>query len=406
MRHRAGAALLHRQAGPSAAFWPQLLRRRIIRLLWMMGPVERLDLLGWMAPSRHHRAKVVAVGSHTNGEPSVMEITTIGLDLAKHVFQVHGVAADGSVALKRRLRRSQVHAFFAGLKPCLVGMEACATAHFWARQLLELGHQVRLMPAQYVKAYLRRGKNDAADAAAICEAVTRPSMRFVPVKGETHQAGLMLHRVRDLLVRQRTQLINAIRGHLAEFGLVEAQGPWNVPRLLAGMGDASLPELARGLVLLLASQLEDVELRIAEIDAQIMAWHKANPVSWRLATVPGIGPLAATAIAATVPDPAVFHSGREFAAWLGLVPRQNSTGGKTRLGRTSRQGDAYIRRLLVIGAQSALWCSKATRANPWVQAPLAKRPRLVVAVALANKMARIAWALMARQTTYRTTAAA
>jgi transposase len=334
-----------------------------------------------------------------------MDITTIGLDLAKHVFQVHGVAADGSVALKKRLRRGQVLAFFARLPPCLVGMEACATAHFWARQLLELGHQVRLMPAQYVKAYLRRGKNDAADAAAICEAVTRPSMRFVPVKGETQQAGLMLHRVRDLLVRQRTQLINAIRGHLAEFGLTEAQGPWNLPRLLAGMEDASLPELARRLVRLLASQLDEVELRIDEIDAQIMAWHKANPVSQRLAAIPGIGPLAATAIAATVPDPAVFRSGREFAAWLGLVPRQNSTGGKTRLGRTSRQGDAYIRRLLVIGAQSALWCSKATKANPWVQALLAKRPRLVVAVALANKTARIVWAIMARQTTYRATAA-
>ena len=210
----------------------------------------------------------------------------------------------------------------------------------------------------------------------------------------------MLHRVRDLLVRQRTQLINAIRGHLAEFGVIEAQGPWNVPRLLAGMEEAGLPELVPGLVRLLASQLEEVELRIDEIDAQIMAWHKASPVSQRLAAIPGIGPLVATAIAATVPDPTVFRSGREFAAWLGLVPRQNSTGGKTRLGRTSRQGDAYIRRLLVIGAQSALFCSKATKANPWIQALLAKRPRLVVAVALANKMARIAWALMARQTTY------
>jgi transposase len=280
-------------------------------------------------------------------------------------------------------------------------MEACATAHFWARPLRELGHEVRLMPAQYVKAYLRRGKNDAADAAAICEAVTRPSMRFVPVKEEAQQAGLMLHRVRDLLVGQRTQLINAIRGHLAEFGIVEARGPWNMPRLLADMEEASLPELARGLVRLLAGQLDEVELRIDGIDAQIMAWHKASPVSQRLATIPGIGPLTATAIAATVPDPAVVRSGREFAAWLGLVPRQNSTGGKTRLGRTSRMGDAYVRRLLVIGAQSALWCSKATKANPWVQALLAKRPRLVVAVALANKMARIAWAVLAKGETYR-----
>ena len=334
-----------------------------------------------------------------------MEITTIGLDLAKHVFQVHGITADGSIVLKKRLRRGQMHTFFAGLKPCLVGMEACATAHFWARELRALGHNVRLMPAQYIKAYLRRGKNDAADAAAICEAVSRPSMRFVPVKGEAQQARLMLHRVRDLLVRQRTQLINAIRGHLGEFGIIEAQGPWNVPRLLADMEETRLPELVRGLVRLLARQLDEVERRIGEIDAQIMAWHKADPVSQRLATIPGIGPLAATAISATVPDPAVFRSGREFAAWLGLVPRQNSTGGKTRLGRTSRQGDAYIRRLLVIGAQSALWCSKATKANPWIQVLLAKRPRLVVAVALANKTARIAWALMARQTTYRAAAA-
>lgn len=334
-----------------------------------------------------------------------MEITTIGLDLAKHVFQVHGIAADGSVVLKKRLRRGQMHTFFAGLKPCLVGMEACATAHFWARELRVLGHDVRLMPAQYVKAYLRRGKNDAADAAAICEAVTRPSMRFVPVKEEAQQAGLMLHRVRDLLVRQRTQLINAIRGHLAEFGIIEMRGPCNVPRLLAGMEEASLPELARGLVRVLAGQLHEVELRIDQTNAQIMAWHKANPVSQRLATVPGIGPLVATAIAATVSEPAVFRSGREFAAWLGLVPRQNSTGGKTRLGRISRQGNTYIRRLLVIGAQAALWRSKVIRANPWIQALLAKRPRLVVAVALANKTARTAWAIMARQTTYRAAAA-
>lgn len=305
-----------------------------------------------------------------------MEITTVGVDLAKHVFQVHGVDAAGNVVLRRRLRRAQVQAFFAGLKPCLVGMEACATAHFWARQLRGLGHEVRLMPAQYVKAYLRRGKNDAADAAAICEAVTRPSMRFVPVKGEAQQAALMLHRVRDLLVRQRTQLINAIRGHLAEFGIVEAQGPWNVARLLAGMEAAvDLPDLARELVRVLAGQLEELERRIEEVDARIVARHKADAVSRRLATIPGIGPLAATAIAATVPDPSAFRGGREFAAWLGLVPRQNSTGGKARLGRISRQGDAYIRRLLIIGAQSVLRCSKAARSDPWLQRLLAKRPR-------------------------------
>jgi transposase len=336
-----------------------------------------------------------------------MEVTTIGLDLAKHVFQVHGVDASGSVVLRRRLRRREVQSFFAGLKPCLVGMEACATAHYWARELRALGHDVRLMPAQYVKAYLRRGKNDAADAAAICEAVTRPSMRFVPVKGEAQQAALMLHRVRDLLVSQRTQLINAIRGHLAEFGVIEAQGPWNVGRLLSGLEeDGSVPELARDLVRLLGMELQETEKRISEVDARVLACHKADPVSQRLATIPGIGPLVATAIAATVPDPTAFRSGREFAAWLGLVPRQNSTGGKARLGRTSRQGDAYIRRLLVIGAQSVLYCSKAARTNPWIQGLLGKRPRMVVAVALANKTARVAWAVMARGTTYRIAAAA
>jgi transposase len=336
-----------------------------------------------------------------------MQVTTIGLDLAKHVFQVHGVDAAGDVVLRRRLRRREVHAFFAGLKPCLVGMEACATAHFWAREIRALGHEVRLMPAQYVKAYLRRGKNDAADAAAICEAVSRPTMRFVPVKSEAQQAALMLHRVRDLLVRQRTQLINAIRGHLAEVGIVEAQGPWNVARLLTGLEqDGAVPELVRELIQLLAAQLAEVERRVGEVDVRIAAWHKTDPVSQRLATIPGIGPLAATAIAATVPDPSAFRSGREFAAWLGLVPRQNSTGGKTRLGRTSRRGDGYIRRLLVIGAQSVLHCSKAARANPWIQGLLAKRPRTVVAVALANKTARIAWAVLARGAPYRIAAAA
>jgi transposase len=271
-----------------------------------------------------------------------MEITTVGLDLAKHVFQVHGVDEAGHVLVKKRLRRSQVIAFFARLPPCLVGMEACATAHFWARALRALGHEVRLMPPQYVKAYVRRGKNDAADAAAICEAVTRPSMRFVAVKSEEQQAALTIHRARELLVRQRTQLSNAVRGHLAEFGLIEAQGPWHLTRLLARLAEdgAGVPELARRVIELLAAQLAEVGRRIAALEAEIAARHKADAVSRRLATIPGIGPLIATALAATVVDPAAFRSGREFAAWLGLVPRQHSTGGKQRLGRISRQGDS------------------------------------------------------------------
>jgi transposase len=328
-----------------------------------------------------------------------MQLTTVGLDLAEHVFQVHGVDAAGNVVLKRRLRRGQMITFVAGLAPCLVGMEACATAHFWARELKALGHTVRLMPAQYVKAYVKRGKNDAA---AICEAVTRPSMRFVPVKSEGQQAALMLHRARDLLVRQRTQLINAVRGHLAEFGIVEAQGAWNLGRVLAHLeAEGEIPEVARQALRLLAAQLDEAERRIEDLEGRIAAWHKADPVSQRLATIPGIGPLVATAIAATVPDAGVFRSGREFAAWLGLVPRQRSTGGKQRLGRISREGDGYIRRLLVIGAQAVLLRSKAARSDPWTQGLLARRPRLVVAVALANKIARTAWAVMTKGQTYR-----
>jgi transposase len=336
-----------------------------------------------------------------------MQLTTIGLDLAKHVFQVHGVDAAGNIVLRRRLRRGQMITFFAGLAPCLVGMEACATAHFWARELTALGHDVRLMPAQYVKAYVKRGKNDAADAAAICEAVSRPSMRFVPVKSEAQQAALMLHRARDLLVRQRTQLINAVRGHLAEFGIVEAQGAWNLPRVLAHLEtEGELPEVARQILRLLAAQLDEAEQRIEDLDARIAAWHKASPASQRLATIPGIGPLVATAITATIADPSTFRSGREFAAWLGLVPRQRSTGGKQRLGRISREGDGYIRRLLIIGAQAVLLRSKAAHADPWMQGLLARRPRLVVAVALANKTARVAWAVMTKGQPYRQPAVA
>ena len=354
-----------------------------------------------MAPYWHGCA-TVGLSEITPEEPSAMQVAAIGLDLAKHVFQVHGVDAAGKVALRRRLRRVQVAEFFAALPPCLVGMEACGTAHHWARVIRSLGHEVRLMPPQYVKPYVRRGKNDAADAAAICEAVTRPSMRFVPVKAEEQQAALVMHRARDLLVRQRTQLANAMRGHLAEFGLVEAQGIWKLGRLRAHLlEEAAVPEVARGVLLLLAGQFDEVERRIAEIGARILAWHKASPVSRRLATIPGVGPLIASAVVATVPDPGAFRSGREFAAWLGLVPRQRSSGGKQRLGRISREGDRYVRRLLVVGAQSALIGSKELKASPWVQGLLARCARLKVAVAVANKTARIAWAVMTRDEPYR-----
>ncbi len=334
-----------------------------------------------------------------------MKISTIGLDLAKNVFQVHGIDGSGKVVVAKQLRRGRLRAFFEALAPCLVGMEACATAHYWARELAGLGHTVRLMPPSYVKAYVKRGKNDAADAAAICEAVTRPSMRFVPVKSAERQSALMVHRTRDLLIRQRTQLINAMRGHLAELGMVAPQGRQGV-RTLIGIvtedGEDHLPSLARVACQSIVAQLMAVQDQINALERRIHAEHRANDVSRRLEAIPGIGVIGATAIAATVTDPGAFKSGREFAAWIGLVPRQNSTGGKARLGGISKQGDRYLRRLLVVGALAVL---KQARARPdkypWLTQLLARRPAKVVAVALANKMARTAWALLARGETYR-----
>jgi len=336
------------------------------------------------------------------------DITTIGLDLAKSVFQVHAVDAMGSVVMRKRLRRSQVLAFFAEIPPCLIGLEACATAHYWARELIALGHEARLMPPNYVKAYVKRNKHDVADAEAICEAVRRPSMRFVPIKTAEQQSALMMHRARDLLVRQRTMLVNALRGHLAEFGLIEAQGLHKVAKLIAIVtdeNDGRVPYIARQVLQVMINHIEDIQVRIVGLEKQLLAWHKSNPVSQRLATIPGIGPIIATAIAATVADPNTFRSGREFAAWLGLVPRQNSTGGKARLGGISKRGDTYLRHLLVNSAHTVLLCSKQAKTNPWLTSLLSRKPRLVAAVALANKTARLVWALMSRQDTYRHAAA-
>jgi transposase len=358
-----------------------------------------------MAPNRHRRAKVVAV-EHATREPSAMQIATIGVDLAKHVFQLHGVGPDGTVVLPQKLRRAQVIEFFAKLPRCLVGMEACGTAHHWAREIGALGHEVRLMPAHDVKAYVKRGKNDAADAEAICEAVTRPTMRFVAVKAKEQQAVLVVHRTRELLVRQRTQAVNALRGLMAEFGIAEPQGIWHVGRLRGRLEEGAIPEPGRAVLLLLAGQLDDIEERIGKVDAEIRAWHRASLVSKRLAKVPGIGPVIATAIVATVADARLFRSGRELAAWLGLVPRQRSTGGKQRMGRISRQGDRYIRRLLVVGARAALQRSRDVKDDVWVRGLLARHARLKVAVALANKMARVVWAIMAKDQPYRRAAAA
>ena len=274
-----------------------------------------------------------------------MQITTIGLDIAKNVFQVHGIDINETAVVRKQLRRSQVLAFFKALPPCLIGMEACATAHYWARELTKLGHRVRLMPAKDVKAYVKRNKNDAADAEAICEAVRRPTMRLVKVKSAEQQGQLMQHRTRDLLMRQRTQLINALRAHLAELGIVAAKGDKGVKELLsivANEKDARLPIDARASVIVLAAQLQAVQTLIGSIEKRIKTQHRSNEASKRLETIPGIGVIGASAIAATVADPTVFRSGRDFAAWIGLVPRQDLTGGKQKLGPISKQGDRYL----------------------------------------------------------------
>ena len=334
-----------------------------------------------------------------------MQVTTIGLDIAKNVFQVHGVDANEKVVVRKQLRRGQVLAFFAALAPCLIGMEACATAHYWARELTKLGHKVRLMPAKDVKAYVKRNKNDAADAEAICEAVRRPTMRFVQIKSAEQQGQLMQHRTRDLLMRQRTQLINALRAHLAELGIVAAQGREGIQELLAIVADHKdqrIPIDARASLMLLAAQLQAVQTVIGLIEKRIMAQHRSNEASKGLETIPGIGVIGATAIAATVADPSVFRSGRDFAAWIGLVPRQDSTGGKQKLGPISKQGDQYLRRILVVGAHAVLRRAKQNPEKyPWLTQLLARRPFKLVAVALANKMARTAWALLAHGGTYR-----
>jgi len=334
-----------------------------------------------------------------------MQVTTIGLDLAKHWFQVHGVDASGAVAIRKKLRRSEVLGFFQSLPPCLVGMEACATAHYWARELTKLGHTVKIMPPAYVKAYVKRNKNDAADAEAICEAVGRPSMRFVPVKDTEQQSVLLLHRARNLLVRQRTMLVNALRAHMAEFGMIAPQGLRHVELLtrIVAHEQERLPELARQILQLIVDQLHETMARVRAIELRLTQWHRQSQVSRLLATVPGVGIMGASAIAATVADPSLFRSGREFAAWLGMTPRQNSSGGKERLGRTSKRGDKYIRSLLIAGAVAVLRHARnrPTRDGVWVRALLDRKPTKVAAVALANKTARIIWAVMMRGDGYR-----
>lgn len=335
-----------------------------------------------------------------------MKISTIGLDIAKNVFQVHGVDETGAVIVARQLRRSQMLAFFDKLEPCLVGMEACGTAHHWSRELQALGHEVRLMPAGYVKAYVKRNKNDAADAEAICEAVTRPTMRFVGTKTKEQQSVLMLHKSRQLLVRQRTMLSNAIRGHLAEFGIIARTGREGLGKLLAiihDQDDEQIPAFARLALIALADQYQELQIEITKLERGLHAWHRSNETSRRLAEIPGVGPLVATALTASVTDPTVFSSGRSLAAWIGLVPKEDSTGGKRRLGPISKQGNRYLRWMLVTGAMAVIRHDKKTgfKKRPWLARLVEHRPIKLAAVALANKIARVAWVIMARGERYK-----
>jgi len=327
------------------------------------------------------------------------EVSTIGLDIAKSIFQVHGVDVSGVVVIRKRLSRAKILEFFAALPSCLVGIEACPSAHHWGREIEALGHTVRLMPPSYVKAYLKRSKNDANDAAAICEAVTRPSMRFVPTKSEQQQSGLMLHRSRQLLVRQRTMLSNAIRGHLAELGIISAKGRNGIAELferLANARDNRIPVAARLSLEALARQYANITAEIRVIEKQIHGWHRSCEQSRRLEHIPGVGPIVATALVAEVGDWKAFSSGRSLAAWIGLVPRQHSTGGKERLGGISKQGNRYLRWLLITGAMAVIrYARQRGTKRLWLARIMERRPLKVAAVALANKIARMAWAMMA-----------
>lgn len=327
------------------------------------------------------------------------DVTRIGIDTSKSVFQLHGVDSAEQPVLRRRLRRRQVLDFFRKLPVAQIGMEACGGAHYWARELAALGHDVKLLPAQHVKPYVQRNKNDAADAEAICEAMSRPRMqeRFVPVKSTEQQAGLMLAGVRDQLIARRTQLSNTIRGYAAEFGLVAAKGLDKIEPLLARIvTDETVPELARTLFAELGREYAGLGVRLDQLEARLLAWHRANEMSLRLAEIPSIGPICATGLVMKVPNPQAFRSGRDFAAWLGLTPKDHSTAGKLRMGVITRAGDEDLRRLLVNGATSVIQQVSKGRGKPmpWLTALIRRKPGKLAAVALANKTARIAWKLM------------
>lgn len=333
------------------------------------------------------------------------QLSRIGMDTSKHIFQLHGVDGSERVVLRRKLRRKEVLAFFAGQMPTAVGLEACGGAHYWARELTRLGHTVRLIAPQYVKPYVKRGKNDAADAEAICEAMSRPTMRFVAIKSAESQAALMLAGMRDRLVRNRVQLANAIRGYAAEFGVIAAKGKANIePLLLRLQADEMLPTLARELFAEHAKEYAQLNAQLAAIDARLMAWHRANETSRHLTRIPGIGPVIASLLVMKTPDPHAFRSGRQYAAWLGLTPKDHSTAGKTRLGIITRAGDETLRSLLVVGATAVIWQARRNprcrSASPWLVELLKRKPPKLAAVALANKTARVAWKLMTTGETY------
>jgi transposase len=339
-----------------------------------------------------------------------MKITTIGIDLAKNVFQVHGVDASGKAVLRKQLKRDQMATFFANLPPCLIGMEACGSAHYWARKLQGLGHTVRLMAPQFVKPYVKTNKNDAADAEAICEAVTRPTMRFVPIKNVEQQAVLALHRVRQGLVKARTAQANQMRGLLSEFGLIVPQGITHlyerVPLLLDQANDA-LPGAFRELMQRLLAHLKELDRQVGEMDRQIQAWHRTNALSRKLEQIPGIGPITASALLASIGNAQNFANGRQLAAWLGLVPRQHSTGGKANLLGISKRGDTYLRTLLIHGARSVIrHAERKLDGQAWLSKLIGRRNKNVAAVALANKNARIVWALLAHDREFRSDYAA
>ena len=325
------------------------------------------------------------------------EVSRIGMDTSKQIFQLHGVDAQERVVVRRQLRRKEVLGYFGSLAPTVVGIEACGGSHYWARELARLGHAVRMMPPQYVKPYVKRGKNDAADAEALCEAMSRPTMRFVAVKSAESQAALMLAGMRERVVRHRVQLANAIRGHAAEFGLVAAKGRARIKPLLARLqADAALPALARRLFAEYAEEYAALEARLAAIDAELMAWHRTNEMSRRLTRIPGVGPVIASLLAMKTPDPQAFASGRQFAAWIGLTPKDHSTAGKVRLGVITRAGDETLRSVLVVGATAVIWQVRRGKGSPtpWLVELLKRKPAKLAAVALANKIARIAWKLM------------